>query len=219
MSMVKNDNEITAKPGEPRPLNAAIIGGGKGCESILKMVQEDSLGRFRMNIRGVADTNPQARGVLYARKLGIEVITTDYRELFDIPKLDLLIELTGIDAVRDEIEKTRPRNISMIDHFGALLFWDLHQAEEVVIQQRTEMQEKVELERERIAQILDCIPDEIVVVDTDMVIQDANSSFLRNNKLEIGDIRGSHCYEIDQPIRGECQVAVENCPFSTVMKE
>ena len=45
---------------EDRPVITAIVGGGGGCEAILRMVQEDSLSRFRMAIRGVADINPDA---------------------------------------------------------------------------------------------------------------------------------------------------------------
>ncbi len=200
-------------------LNAAIVGGGKGCESILKMVQGDSLRRLRLRILGVADPDPNAQGTRYARQIGIPLVTMDYRQLYEIPGLHLLIELTGREEVRDEIEQTRPRHIKLIDHFGAQMFWDLHQAEEAVIKQRTEMRERVEVERQRIAQILDSIPDEIVVVDTEMTILDANSTFLRNNHLGIEDVRGRHCYDVDQVIRGDCQVAVGNCPFLATIRE
>ncbi|MCP4592259.1 MAG: PAS domain-containing protein, partial [bacterium] len=201
------------------PTKAAVVGGGKGCESILKMVQADTLGEFRMQVLGVADADPNATGVQYAREIGVPLLATDYRELYKIPDLRVIIELTGNDAVRDEIERTRPRHVRLIDHYGARLFWEIHQAEEAIILQRTEMQKKVESERNRIAEILDSIPDEIVVVDTDMVIQDANSTFLEHNKATIDDVRGLSCYEVRQGIRGECQVAVGNCPFFSVLSE
>ena len=203
----------------PIPTNAAIVGGGNGCRSILEMVQGDTLGQFRMRVLGVSDVDPEAVGIRYARELGVPFVTNDYRDLYGIADLGVIIELTGNDAVRDEIETTRPRHIRLIDHYGARLFWEIHQAEEAIIRQRTEMQRKVEAERERIAEILDSIPDEIVVVDTEMVITDANSSFLRSNNVTIDDIRGLHCYEVEQAIRGECQVAVGNCPFFGVTKE
>ena len=212
MGILRNHNK--------RPYaNGAIVGGGKGCESILKMAEGGSLGSFRMRISGVADKDPEARGCLYAKKIGVPMVTTDYRDLYEIPNLDLIIELTGRDTVREEIEQTRPRHIHLIDHFGARLFWDLHQSQKAILEQRTEMQSQVELEREHISQILDSIPDEIVVIDKDMLIKDANSSFLKNNNLQIGDVRGCHCYDVDQAIRGECQIAVGNCPYNTVMKE
>lgn len=201
-----------------RSLRAAIVGGSKGCQSVIQMVQTDTLGRFQMDIIGVADINPNAVGMVSAREAGVELVTTDYRELYEIPNLDLLIELTGSNDVRDDIERTRPRSVRLIDHFGARLFWELHQAEESIIDQRNDMQAQVEMERERITQIFDCIPDEILVVDTDMVVQDANLAFLKNNSIAIDEVRGLRCYELDQQIRGECQVAVGNCPFFEVMK-
>ncbi len=202
-----------------RRIRTAIVGGGQGCAGFLRMVQEDTLGRFQMEILGVADVNPDAPGMVYAREIGVELVTTSYRELFEIENLDLLIELTGSYDVRDELELTRPRHTRLIDHFGARLFWDVHQAEEAIIQQRTELRARVEHERERIAQIYDSIPDEIVVVDTDMVIQHANASFLRNNNLKMGEVRGCYCYDVRQEVRGDCQVAVENCPFFKALNE
>ena len=38
-------------------LNAAIVGGGKGCVSIMQMVEEGTLQDFPMRILGVADIN------------------------------------------------------------------------------------------------------------------------------------------------------------------
>ena len=203
---------------EDRPVVTAVIGGGSGCEAILRMVHEDALGRLRMSIRGVADTNSNAPGLCYAREIGIELVATDYRELYKIPDLGLLIELTGSDDVRDEVERTRPRHVRLIDHFGARLFWQLHKAEEAIIEQRTEMRERVQSERDWITQIFDSIPDEVVVVDTDMVIQQANASFLKNNGVTIEQIRGHCCYDVRQAVRGDCQVAVENCPFIDVVR-
>ncbi len=169
-----------------------------------------------MTIAGVADVDPNAPGMAYAREIGVPVISTDYRELFAIEGLELLIELTGSTELRDRLEHTRPRHVRLIDHFGARLFWDLHQAEESIIRQRTEMRRRVEAERERITMLFDSIPDEIVVVDSDMVIQHVNASFLRNNGTTLKDVRGRNCYDVEQAVRGECQVAMKNCPFFQV---
>ncbi len=204
---------------DDRPVVTAVVGGGSGCEVILRMVQEDTLGRFRMSIQGVADTNPYAPGMRYAREVGVGMVTTDYRELYEIPDLGLLIELTGSDEVRDELERTRPRHVKLIDHFGARLFWELHQAEEAIIDQRTEMRERVQAERDRITQIFDSIPDEVVVIDTDMIIQQANASFLKKNQVTEEEIRGQCCYDVRQAARGDCQVALDNCPFGEVVRD
>lgn len=219
MSDIDAGSRRTGGESNVRPLIAAIVGGGKGCVSILNMVEKDALRDFRMRILGVADVDPSAPGLLHAREIGVPLVTRDYRELYEIPDLDLIIELTGRDEMVEEIHRTRPDRVHLIDHVGARLFWELHQAEEAVIQKRTELRERVESERERIALILDSIPDEILVVDTDMKIRDANSSFLTSNALRIGEVIGKHCYEVDSQVRGDCRVAMEDCPFFTVMKE
>ena len=218
-----NDNDSglksPGKEGVGRLLKAAIVGGGKGCVSILDMVKKDALRDFRMRIHGVADIDQGAPGLKYAREIGVPLVTRRHEDLYEIPDLDLIIELTGRSEVVEDIQRTMPKSVHLIDHVGARLFWELHQAEEAVIEKRTELRERIEIERERIAQILDSIPDEILVVDTDMKIQDANSSFLNNNSLDIEEVRGKNCYDVDSHVRGECRVAVEDCPFFTVIKD
>jgi len=203
----------------PLRLNTAIVGGGRGCATFMQMASADRLGRFRLRVVGVADINPEAPGLIYARSVGVPVITDDYHELLEIPDLQVILELTGNVEVRDELERIRPRHVRLIDHFGASIFWELYTAEESVIAQRTEMRERVEEERQWIAQIFDSIPDEILVVDTNMLVQEANASFLRRNGYkDVDEVRGRHCYELEQRVRGECQVAVEDCPFFTAMR-
>ncbi len=204
---------------KPPSLNTAIVGGGHGCATFLQMAAQDRLGRFRMRVVGVADINPDAPGLDLARSLGVETITDDFHRLLEIPDLDVILELTGDDTVRDELERLRPRHVRLIDHFGASVFWELYTAEEAVIAQRTAMRERVDTERRWITQIFDSIPDEILVVDTNMVVMQANASFLRNNGYQsVDDVRGQLCYELEQRVRGECQVAVEDCPFFTAMR-
>jgi len=212
-------DENSSVDNDTRPLNAAIVGGGKGCVSIIQMVEEGTLQDFPMRILGVADINPEAPGIIHARELGVPVVTLEYRDLYKIPDLNLIIELTGITKLTDEIERTRPPKVHIIDHVVAQLFWKLHQAQQSVILHRTEMERRVEMERERVTEILNSIPDEILVLDTEMVVHDANSSFLTNNNLSIEEVRGQHCYEITQRARGECQIAVGDCRFSTVINE
>lgn len=223
MSSTSNDStkrkrKITEGHG-PLRLNTAIVGGGRGCVTFMQMAAEDRLGRFRLRVVGVADINPDAPGLIYARSVGVPLITDDYHELLEIPELQVILELTGSVEVRDELERIRPRHVRLIDHFGASVFWELYTAEESVIAQRTEMRERVEQERQWIVQIFDSIPDEILVVDTNMKVQEANASFLRNNGFrDVDEVRGRLCYEIEQHVRGECQVAVEDCPFFTAMR-
>ncbi|HXZ44526.1 MAG TPA: PAS domain-containing protein, partial [archaeon] len=188
---------------DDRPLITAIVGGGQACEAILRMVKEGGLGSLRMSIVGVADRNADAPGVRYARCSGVPLITTDYRDLYTIPDLGLIIELTGSDKLRDEIESNRPRHIRLIDHFGARLFWELHQAQQKIMEQGNLLRQQVETERERIAQILDSIPYEILVVDTELAVQHANATFLKHHGVRLENVRGRSYYEVCDGVQGE----------------
>jgi len=139
------------------PLKAAIIGGGKACDDLLLLLSQERLNRLNMEIVGVADRDKTAPGISRAREMGI-FTTVDFKELYEIPGLNLLIELTGSNQVREQIIRTKPIDVSSIDHRGARLLWDLVQIE-------TERQlVKAEGER-KLRQFLESAQDIICIKD------------------------------------------------------
>ena len=109
--------------------NVAIIGGGPGSEAVMKLIMADTFSELRMNILGVAIRNPEAPAKKCADELGLN-ITEEYKDLYQIKDLDLIIELTGSDEVLGDILKTRPSQVKVMDHMSARLFWDFMQIEE-----------------------------------------------------------------------------------------
>jgi PAS domain S-box-containing protein len=139
------------------PLKAAIIGGGKACDDLLILLSQERLSRLNMEIVGVADRSPTAPGISRAQAMGI-FTTTDFKKLYDIPGLNLLIELTGSTEVRAEIIRTKPLDISSIDHRGARLLWDLVQIE-------TEKQQVQREGEQKLRQFLESAQDVICIKD------------------------------------------------------
>lgn len=139
------------------PLKAAIIGGGKACDDLLVLFSQERLSRLNMEIVGVADRISTAPGISRAKAMGI-FTTNDFKELYGIPGLNLLIELTGSHRVREELIRTKPLDISSIDHRGARLLWDLVQieAEKQIVQREGEQKLRQFLES---AQDIICIKD------------------------------------------------------------
>ena len=121
-------------------INVALVGGGPGCKAVMDMILSDRLNQLRMKLVGVACTNPEAVGYQYAREVGI-YHTQDFHDLYTMKDLEMIIELTGKDAVAEEILRTRPKNIRVMDHVVARLFWDIFQIEEKRIQQRRQTEE------------------------------------------------------------------------------
>jgi PAS domain S-box-containing protein len=114
-----------------KTLNVAIVGGGPGCKAIMDMIFAEKLSQLRMKLIGVACTNPRAAGYLYAQETGTYT-TRDYRDLYKFKDLNMIIELTGREDVADEISRTKPQHVRVMDHVAAHLFWDIFQAEEAL---------------------------------------------------------------------------------------
>jgi PAS domain S-box-containing protein len=134
-----------------KTLNVAIVGGGPGCKAIMDMIFVEKLSQLRMKLIGVACTNPNAVGYSYAQEKGIYT-TRDYRDLYKLKDLNMIIELTGRKDVADEIFRTKPEGVRLMGNVAARLFWDVFQIEEERIAERKRAEERLrkahdELER------------------------------------------------------------------------
>jgi DNA-binding NtrC family response regulator len=97
-----------------------IVGAGKGGRALLEMFAGDPT----VSILGVADLNPWAPGIEFARRLNVPV-TTDYRELVSNPRIDLIIDVTGNAEVQQAILKLKPPATEVMGGLGARFMWDL----------------------------------------------------------------------------------------------
>ncbi len=137
-----------------KALNVAIVGGGPGCKAIMDMIFAKKLSQLRMKLIGVACTNPKAVGYRYAQKRGIYT-TKNYRDLYNLKNLNMIIELTGRQGVADEISRTKPQDIRLMDHVAAHLFWDVFQIEENMIAERKKAEEELKESERRFRDILE----------------------------------------------------------------
>jgi len=106
----------------------AIVGGGSVCKAILQILFSKYLRDRKPEILGVADMDDSAEGLKYAAEKGIYT-TSDYKELFEFKDLDLIIELTKDENLRETIKKNKPPGVLLIDHFDAALVWNFFQIE------------------------------------------------------------------------------------------
>jgi len=117
------------KENQRQRFNVAIVGGGPGSEAVMKLIMADTFSELSMNIVGVAIRNSEALATRCAHELGL-YLTKEYKDLYEIKDLDLIIELTGSDEVLEDILKTRHPRVKVMDHVSARLFWDFMQIEE-----------------------------------------------------------------------------------------
>jgi len=105
-------------------INVAFVGGGKGCYDILNLLKSYPPVHFKPVIVGVADLRSDAIGRSHAERLGIPT-TDSYESFLQNKEIDLIIELTGSDAVLADIYKNKFDSIKVLDHVGALFLWEI----------------------------------------------------------------------------------------------
>jgi PAS domain S-box-containing protein len=108
--------------------NIAIVGGGEFCRQLLQLLYSDHFKEQRPSILGVADKNVQAEGLLYAAEIGI-FTTNDYRDLYQLENLQILMEITTDVKLGAVINATKPEGIKFIDHVESRTIWTSLQVE------------------------------------------------------------------------------------------
>ncbi|MBW1896734.1 MAG: PAS domain S-box protein [Deltaproteobacteria bacterium] len=169
--------------GKAKTVNVAIVGGGPGCKAIMDMIFAETLSELRMKLLGVASTDPKAVGYLYAKEKGLYT-TRDYRDLYELKDLDMIIEVTGRDEVANEIARTKPSHARFMDHVAARLFWDIFQIEEKRIEGRQRAEEVLRESEEKYRNVVERSNDGIVIIQ-DGLIKYANPSVKRMTGYDV----------------------------------
>ena len=108
--------------------NIAIVGGGNFCKKLLQLLFSEPFEDYHPTILGVADVDTQAEGRVLAKQMGI-FTTTEYRELYALKDLQLIMELTADVEFGGIINKEKPTGVELIDHVTARTVWSALQVE------------------------------------------------------------------------------------------
>jgi PAS domain S-box-containing protein len=200
-------------------MKTVFVGAGQGCQAVLELIVQHRLATLSLDILGVVDLKADAPAMRFAREQGWATFT-DLDDALALPELELVIELTGIDGVRDEIYHRVPRHVRVMDHSLARVFWDL---DEVVQHLREELEEKTRLEaeiradRRRLQEILDSLPDAVMVVDARERIERVNRRFEVVTGSSAQEVLGERCSEkiCLKELRESCREA--GCPRHSVL--
>lgn len=164
-------------------INVAIVGAGKGGTSILKvLLQLDNV-----HILGIADMNLHAMGLELARKNGIRT-SSDYREIIDDDRVDVIIEATGKISVQEGVRRAKKNHSTVMEAQAAQLMM-------TVISKQEELLHVQEL-KEQLATILNTAQEGIQVVDKDGVVLYINQSFSQITKVAPEERIGKRIFDV-----------------------
>jgi len=198
------------------PLKVGIVGGGKGGHEVLQLVSRDQRYRGRIEIIGVADPNTQAQGITLARDMGIPTFT-EYGPLLEANP-DVILELTGDPRVRDSINQQKGAHTQIIDHIKARLFWDILHREEERLRSKVESEIKLAGQRTRFQRIFDYLPDPVLVLGPDYLVEEANLAFLNRFHRKAEEVIGKPCYAAFHQFDEPCDHKGLSCPLPDVLE-
>lgn len=111
-------------------MNIVIIGGGNGGTTILKAFH--GIEGFR--VLGICDVNRDAPGIKIARELGVHTYH-DLGEMLRQPGLEIIIEATGNERVREQVEALKPTGVSLMDSHMANMMMTFVEGHERILNQ------------------------------------------------------------------------------------
>lgn len=193
-------------------LSIAIIGGGQRCLSLLNMLEARSFKHLRARIVGVADFNPQAEGLCLAQQRGI-FTTSDCAQLFDLEKLDLVIELTDDQELLSNLAASKPESVGVIGHTASRLFHDL-----VSLYQQLELKEDEASTARSFSQtLINATSEGVMVLDSDYRIIQVNQSALATAGLSQQEALGRYCFQVSHQAISPCDSPDTPCPMKSTL--
>ncbi len=122
-------SELLSQPTEIlRGSKVGIVGGGDVCYKIIEFFRSEDRAPIKPTIIGVADINPNAKGLSLARRMDI-FTTSDYTRLYELENLGVILEITHDPNLAAEITRSKPDHVMLVDHFQARYLWDSLQME------------------------------------------------------------------------------------------
>ena len=191
---------------EDKALNVAIVGGGSGCKEIMNLILAAKFKRLQMNLIGVADISSDTVAHRYAQEQGVYT-TQDYRDLYKLKNLDMIINVTGRDEVASEISQTKPDHVRVMDHVTARLFWDVFHVEEERTAERKRAEEALREDRRFLQNVFEAIQDGMTVLDCEFNIVRANP-WMKKMYASQMPLVGKKCYKTYQKRESPCP----DCP-------
>ncbi|MDY6988098.1 MAG: ATP-binding protein [Thermodesulfobacteriota bacterium] len=204
---------MTSEKASKRKFRIGIVGGGKRCETIIEMSQRQRRPRVNASVVIVAEPDPHSSIHQYARDLGIAT-TTDLEALAERKDLDFLLDLTSSRDALVRLLVQRDSRVPVLDAVASDLLYDtFHVQKELIDTRRSLRQTKTFLER-----VINSIQEEILVIDTEFKIVDANDAALKAAGLPKEEVVGKYCYQVSHQSQTPCNSKDHPCPMQNVLR-
>lgn len=135
-------------------MGIVIVGGGRGGAAMLRSL----ITLPDVKILGIADINDQAPGLVLAREMGV-VTFNDFLDMIKLPQVEVVIDVTGADAVRERIEQNLPPHALLVEAKVAKLMWMLAHSKDNMLAELNQQAQSLASMGEEISATVEQVPD------------------------------------------------------------
>jgi PAS domain S-box-containing protein len=172
------------------------------------MFAADRFKRLNGQIVAVADINPEAPGLLFAKEKGIYT-TSHYRDFLHMESLDAVIELTGKEELLTDLLRHKRPDLRVWDCAISRLMSDM-----ITLRgEYKEREEDVSFYRGVIKTLWGGFKESIFLLKANFLIVDANDAMLSLLGMSRDQVIGRPCHEISHGLTAPCNSASCHCPM------
>jgi methyl-accepting chemotaxis protein len=135
-------------------MGVVIVGGGNGGAAMIRAF--NSLQEVK--IMGIADLNDQAPGIVLAREMGIATFN-DFLDMLKLPGIEVIIDVTGVQVVRESIEANMPSNALLAEAKVAKLMWMLAHNKDNMLSELNQQAQSLAGVGEELSATVEQVPD------------------------------------------------------------
>ncbi|MBW1712240.1 MAG: PAS domain-containing protein [Deltaproteobacteria bacterium] len=198
-------------------MKTLILSNGLESQKILGLIAQRRPFIPGLKVAGLVDPDPDSPALALAREQGWPAVA-DLDQALKLPGLDLVLDLSGSEEILTKLQRLVPPGIRVMDRPLADAFLkmeteisqlkaDLAERQAVVekfqkeVSHRQAFVQQLDRERAQLQQILDSLPDAVLVVNHDRRVEWVNARFLEMTGLKPEDLE-KECREVN-PFCGE----------------
>jgi two-component system, NtrC family, sensor kinase len=189
-------------------MKIGVIGGGRRCKTFMEMLDAERSRHLKAQIVAVADLDDGAVGIRLARDKGIYT-TTDSHDFLKIEDLDLIIQLTGNEALSEDFLRHKSARVRVLEATVSRLFCDLIDCREESLLETKHL----DLIQSIIDSIFSSIQDRVLILQPNLKILDANDAFLSSVGMSKEEVVGKFCFQVHHWLMNPCDEQGYLCPL------
>jgi PAS domain S-box-containing protein len=213
MTAVTNPKAPDSSP----ELQIAVVGGGRRCLSLLEVLETTKTKGLKAQIIGVADINPDAAGFRYAKEAGI-FTTHDFSQLFDLPRVDLVINLTGNQGIFPDLTSFAPEGTPILPYPASVLFQEIVQDVLSASRRVAEQADEISRTRSFVKAVAQATIVGVMVIDTNYKIQWINKAGAKIAGLTGQEALGRYCFQVSHQLVSPCDSPKTPCPMKETLE-